>query len=348
MMRESSGQVYGFTDMLSTGEMYNWTHIGTVAWAASEEIICRAHEHGARAVVAAPSFSLTLDDFNITSWVHTSLYMVQARHADGIVFDYESPLTTRDDEARRTYVSLISTTRAVFSQYNLQVTTCVAWSPDGIDGRNYPYADLADASDFLYVMDYDTQSQIFGPCIASANAPYFGMIRGIERYLELGIDAQKLILGVPWYGYRYPCLEGTTVDARFCPIAQVPFRGVNCSDAAGTEVTYGTILRTYKTTKDNSGMKRDDYMDAVYFNTVDNDGTVYQYFFDDAKSMRNKFSWAKSMGLGGVGPYTFGDLDPVGSPEESEAMWSAFDVFRSTDQHTNKVILESGEMEDIV
>jgi spore germination protein YaaH len=95
-------------------------------------------------------------------------------------------------------------------------------------------------------------------------------------------------------------------------------------------------------------MKRDDYMDAVHFNTVDNDGTVYQYFFDDAKSMRNKFSWAKSMGLGGVGPYTFDDLDPVGSTEESEAMWSAFDVFRSTDQHTNNVILESGELEDIV
>jgi di-N-acetylchitobiase len=107
----------------------------------------------------------------------------------------------------------------------------------------------------------------------------------------------------------------------------VPFRGVNCSDAAGTEVAYGTILQTFKTAKLKSGMKRDDYMNAVYFNAVDEDGTVYQYWFDDAKSMRAKFTWAKSLGLGGVGPYTFDDLDPFKSPEESEAMWSAFDVF---------------------
>ena len=344
--------VFGFADMRSTGVLYNWTHIDTVAWTVSEELLCRAHEHGARAVVAAPSFSLT-SEFNITSWVQTSLHMVQGRHADGIVFDCELPLTR--DEARM-YVSLISATRDVFSHSNLQVTTCVAWSPDGIDGRNYPYADLANASDFLYVMDYDTQSQISqGPCIASANAPYFGMIRGIERYLQLGIDAQKLLLGVPWYGYRYPCLGGTTtVESRFCPIAQVPFRGVNCSDAAGTEVPYGTILRTYRATKQpnnksNICMKRDEYMDAAYFNTVDsNDGTVYQYFFDDPTSMRHKFSWAKSMRLGGVGPYTFDDLDPVESPEESEAMWSAFDVVRSTDPHANNVLREHVEMENVV
>jgi di-N-acetylchitobiase len=304
--------------------------------------MCRAHQHGARAVVAAPSFTLT-SDFNITGWVETSLHMVQAHHADGIVFDYESLLMR--NEARQ-YVSLISATRNVFSKYNLQVTTCVAWSPDGIDGRNYPYTDLADASDYLYVMDYDTQSQIFGACIASANAPYFGMMQGIQRYLELGIAAQKLILGVPWYGYRYPCLEGARVDDRFCPIPQVPFRGVNCSDAAGTEVAYGTILQTFKTAKLKSGMQRDDYMNAVYFNTVDQDGSVYQYWFDDAKSMRAKFAWAKSVGLGGVGPYTFDDLDPFKLPEESEAMWSAFDVFSPLNTHD--VIFENGEMQDIV
>ena len=47
---------------------------------------------------------------------------------------------------------------------------------------------------------------------------------------------EKLILGIPWYGYRYECVDPAFDPAvdETCEIAQVPFRGVNCSDAAGT------------------------------------------------------------------------------------------------------------------
>lgn len=41
-----------------------------------------------------------------------------------------------------------------------QVSVDVAWSPVGIDYRFYDYKGLADASDFLFVMAYDMQSQV--------------------------------------------------------------------------------------------------------------------------------------------------------------------------------------------
>jgi di-N-acetylchitobiase len=159
------------------------------------------------------------------------------------------------------------------------------------------------------------------------------MIRGIQRYLQLGIEAQKLILGVPWYGYRYPCLKGTKGNAEFCRIKEVPFRGVNCTDAAGIEVPFSTILSVLQnmTAKEDhltGGIRRDEYMNAAFMNHVSKNGTVYQYWFDDDKSIRDKFAWAKSVGLGGVGPYTFDDLNPIQFPDESKAMWSAFDAFR--------------------
>lgn len=328
-IHNSERSVLGFASLSSTGEDYNWTHINTVAW-GSDALVCRAHCNGARALVAAPSFNLT-QNFNTTEWVQNILVMVRLRHYDGIVFDYESPVTRQE---AHTYVNLIRSTHRAFSKHNLQVITCVAWSPDGIDDRNYPSVALARASDYLYVMDYDTQSQIFsGPCIASANAPFAGMIRGIQRYLQLGIEAQKLILGVPWYGYRYPCLKGTTSNAEFCRIKEVPFRGVNCSDAAGIEVPFSTILSvlqnmTAKKDHLTGGIRRDEYMNAAFMNHVSKNGTVYQYWFDDDKSIRDKFAWAKSAGLGGVGPYTFDDLNPIQFPDESKAMWSAFDAFR--------------------
>lgn len=330
LQQEDSGIVLGFAGGSDTaGESYNWTHVNTVAW-ASPELTCRAHCHGARALAASPSFDLT-PDLNITKWVQNTIIMIQKRHYDGLVFDYELPMSRQE---AKLYVKLISATRQACVQHGFQVITCVAWSPDGIDGRNYPAVALAAASDYLYVMDYDTQSQIIsGPCIASANAPFAGMVRGIQRYLQLGIHAKKLILGVPWYGYRYPCLPGTKSNAQFCRIQQVPFRGVNCSDAAGVEIAYASILQVYNnmTTRkvhETGGIRRDDYMDAAYMNHVIENGTVYQFWFDDAKSMRDKFAWAKSMSLGGVGPFVFDDLDPVAFPKESREMWSAFDAFR--------------------
>ena len=74
---------------------------------------------------------------------------------------------------------------------------------------------------------YDEQSQMWGSkdCIARANAPlrktfhgvctlYFYHFRSsqdifydfclkVRQYLHLGISPAKMVLGVPWYGYRY-------------------------------------------------------------------------------------------------------------------------------------------------
>ena len=30
---------------------------------------------------------------------------------------------------------------------------------------------------------------------------------GIKSYTDLGIPVEKLVLGLPWYGYKYPCKE---------------------------------------------------------------------------------------------------------------------------------------------
>ena len=343
-----SGEVYGFAAGKSTGEHYTWTHISTVAWANSDDLMCLAHQNGARVVLGSPSFNLTeiaslsasQRQSYIEDWVERTVFMVTSRHRDGVVFDYEEPLPRNSPEGKA-YVDLINATQQVFHTFPtpLQVTTCVPWSPDDIDGRGYPYQDLAYVSDLLYVMDYDTQSQIVqGPCLANANAPYFGMKLGIERYVSLGIDPKKLILGMPWYGYQYPCLRGTQANDRFCPIQEVPFRGVNCSDAAGREVPYSMLLQEFYNQsaaerRQTRGMRRDAYMDATFFNlqrTNDvGDIVIYQNWMDDPTSLTHKTMYAKEMGLGGIGPYTFDDLDPMALPEESIRIWSTFDTFFS-------------------
>eukprot|EP00928_Gymnodinium_smaydae_P057646 TRINITY_DN40867_c0_g1_i1.p1 TRINITY_DN40867_c0_g1~~TRINITY_DN40867_c0_g1_i1.p1 ORF type:complete len:396 (+),score=30.08 TRINITY_DN40867_c0_g1_i1:66-1253(+) len=344
------GELYGFygtwknSSILGPGEDVNWTHVTTVAWASLDAVMCLAHEHGARAVIAAPPIDLgaLLEQTARKVWIQKALSQVQDTYRDGIVFDYEEPLKVGSAEARA-YSLLIAETRDAFHAANpsLQISTCVAWSPDNIDGRGYPYAELAESSDLLYVMDYDTRSQIFdSQCIAGPNAPFPGMVRGIERYLDLGIDPSKLLLGVPWYGYRYPCLPGTAPDAVYCPIKQVPFRGVNCSDAAGSEVEYATIRSVLKSMdpKISGGLRRDSSTGDPYFNAIEvgenGENVVYQYWFDDPVSLRAKYKFARQRGLLGIGPFVFVFLNPIDAADDAIDMWSSFDDFFVQDAST--------------
>lgn len=72
----------------------------------------------------------------------------------------------------------------VLSSYlELQVSFDVAWSPKCIDKRCYDYLTIADSCDLLFVMSYDEQSQIWGDCIAMANAPFNQTLTG-KWFLE--------------------------------------------------------------------------------------------------------------------------------------------------------------------
>ena len=311
-------EVYGFGG--GNGSTVDFTRVTTVAWASDPQLMCAAHAAGARVVMAAPQPEkvLTSNDTVRASWVADAVAMVLAKFGDGLVFDWESPCSVGCAE-QHWYATLIAETRAAFRKLSpaYQVSVCVAWSPDGIDGRDYDIGAFAAAADLLYVMDYDTRSQIFDACIAGANAPYFGMVHGLSRYLALGVRPSQIILGVPWYGYRYPCVVGTASSAEVCPIAEVPFRGINCSDAAGRELSHDAILA--KLPHSSTGRRWDSYQRAPYFNTVEGGRTV-QYWYDDEESLKPKYVHARALGLRGVGPFTFTDVS-------TPSMYEAIDAF---------------------
>ena len=71
------------------------------------------------------------------------------------------------------------------------------------------------------------------------------------------------------------------------------------------------------------GRQWDGNQQAPYFNTVEEGATV-QYWYDDAQSLRLKYAYARTAGLRGVGPYTYGDV-----PLSDAEMWRAFDAFLS-------------------
>ena len=169
-------------------------------------MVCKAHANGVRVVRGAPAIPFGQNETQIESWVESLVQDIVSRNLDGVTFDYESPLAFNDPRVEF-YTDIVSRTTQRLHQVSpgSQTSVCVGWSPDDIDGRAYDAVGLAKASDLLYVMSYDTRSQIFDRCIASANSPASRARYGLQRYLDLGISPEKLILGTPWYG-RYHLL----------------------------------------------------------------------------------------------------------------------------------------------
>ena len=328
-------EIFGFSGS-------DWKHIDfnivtAIAWDINDPLlICTAHSYNTRLIVGAPdNMPLTNNETIRLQYINSIISFIQQNFIDGITFDYELPINAHSLD-REYYTILVAETakalKSIMPYY--QVSVCVAWSPDSIDGRSYDYVGLANGSDLLYVMVYDTRSQIFDQCIASANAPIGLFELAIKRYNDIGIDNSKLVLGVPWYGYVYPCIA---LNGNFCSIAEVPFRGVNCSDAAGSEYDYGRIMAMLDNVNINvtiiSDLLWDNSTQSPFFN-MKMDGGIYQVWFDNPESLLLKYNYAKNAGVKGVGPYAFNYLDPTGTRTanpnaipEAALMWKALSSF---------------------
>jgi len=306
---------------------YPWDLVTTIAITEDldDEFFCKSHEKKVRVVyvVDYPVSQLS----NIThrhQWIRSLLEKAKNTYTDGVNIDMESVI--EDEVQKDLLTALVFETNLAFhlSIPGSQVTFDVAWSPDCIDGRCYDYRGLSEACDFLFVMAYDLRSQIFGPCIASANSPFLSVMAGITDFTNLGISRNKLVLGVPWYGYDYTCIQPQ--NETVCPIASVPFRGVNCSDAAGSQYDYYIIQQLLKHNSTH-GRQWNDYFKSPYFSYRSSNGELHQVWYDDPESLTFKYGAAKQLGLKGVGMWTSDFLDYENQPRESDAMWNAIRKF---------------------
>eukprot|EP01119_Soliformovum_irregulare_P008570 TRINITY_DN21683_c0_g1_i1.p1 TRINITY_DN21683_c0_g1~~TRINITY_DN21683_c0_g1_i1.p1 ORF type:complete len:368 (-),score=51.46 TRINITY_DN21683_c0_g1_i1:45-1148(-) len=319
-------EVFAFQVNADNWKYYNLSKVTTIAIFTGQssipsEMLCEAHKRHIKLVwEGLYSVNDLADENKRKLWVQQQVELVESTFADGVNVDFEDPVVKGSENEHH----LNSLMRELWTAFqNLpgpkrQITFDVAWSPDCIDGRCYDYVALSKYTDFLVIMAYDMRSQIFGPCVAGPNSAIGQVQHGILAFRKLGIPAQRLVLGLPWYGYDYTC---TKVEGDICHIPEVPFRGVNCSDAAGVQHDFNIVMNTEWTR--SNGSKWDELARSPYYNYIDSAGKHHQVWYDDPRSISLKVDLMRSLDLRGV------------------AMWNADEVaYQSSDSRQKKLTRE--------
>jgi spore germination protein YaaH len=301
---------------------------GASGWGSQDmvDMINRAHAAGDRVVLVIKQFDEATINRIVTTpsasqaAINNTIYAIGVKNLDGVNVDFEG----RSDPA---YPNIQSGFTNFMAQLSLQVhqrwpgayVTADTYSGSASwDGGMFNIGQLAPVVDGLFVMAYDMASGNMST--AGPNAPLSGWTyndtTSISQYLTKA-PASKVILGVPYYGYKY-----CTVDAT--PYSTLSGSGGRCPDPAQPDPslktrnpvsdTYADILSdlgcAQQLTKSWDTTAQSPWASWWSPATADpcggNHGSWRELYYDDATSLGYKYDLVNGSNLQGTGVWALG------------------------------------------
>ena len=187
-------------------------------------------------------------------------------------------------EDRQLYNDFLVRAVDFFHQYDYPVSTAlVPKTYDMITGKwwgGHDYKAQGAIVDFIVVMTYDWGC---GACPPMAVAPV-NEIRKVLDYAVTVIPREKILMGVPFYGFDW----------------KLPFE----TGDMGRLVDYTSALKIAAET--GSHIEFDILSQAPYFYYFDPEGIRHVVWFEDARSFRAKYQLVDQYGLRGVSYWVLG------------------------------------------
>ncbi len=163
---------------------------------------------------------------------------------------------------------------------------------------------LGRVADYLVVQGYDYHSagsSNAGPVAGLAGWGRLNWDTVLDRFRVFGVPAGKIVMSVPLYGYEWP-VESDALGATTRGV------GVTIPYAAPREMVGGAPSARDEAAR--HGAERDEQSRSPWYRYLASDGWR-QGWYDDAESLREKYDFARSRGLGGIAlfPLAYGDPD---------------------------------------
>jgi spore germination protein YaaH len=215
--------------------------------------------------------------------IANAIYLVNSRNLDGINIDFEylggSSDTLRDGFAR--FITNLNT--ELKRQLPGSVLTIDTYLVSGAEKGLFNLPILAQNSDAFVIMGYDMHTPAGSPGPVSAMGGDTNIVGYVQNYLEQ-VDANKLILAVPYYGYDWPLnVASPSADmVKILPYAEIADQSKNLQ------------------------LSWDDTSQTPYFNYTDDTGAQRIVHFDNVRSLGVKYDFINRKNLRGVGLWALG------------------------------------------
>lgn len=298
----------------------------------------KAHSSGTRVVLTVtqmknePILAL-MDNPNAQNNAITQIVSeVKDRGIDGINVDMEFTGNPGVEYRQKFSLFVKNLTERMHQEIPNSKVTVSVYASAVKSPKIYDIKELAENSDGIFMMAYDFA--VASSDNAIPTAPLYGYKNGkywydistaVDDFLTL-MPADKLILGVPYYGYNYMVYEPTVKgETRPSPSWRGQARAETYTNAISKLTAEG--ITEYKTGWDENGQVG--YI-AYY---VAESGTWRMMFLDDVRSLGIKYDFAKEKSLAGVGMWALGFDD--GKTE----LWTLLEEKFGTKQYADQSIL---------
>ena len=178
------------------------------------------------------------------------------------------------------YAAFLSRLRRLLHAQGLFLWTALAPKTNaaqrGLLYEGHDYAAVGAASDGVLLMTYEW-GYTYGPPMAVAPLPN---VRAVLNYAVTAIPAEKILLGVPNYGYDWPL-----------PFVQGVTRAQSISNQRAIELAL----------EHNIAIQYDTTAQSPFFHYTDAAGTVHEVWFEDARSISAKLRLIAEYGFYGAG-----------------------------------------------
>jgi GH18 family chitinase len=241
------------------------------------------------------------------------------KNLDGVNIDFEGRTSSTYPNIQSgltTFTTMLSS--AVHARWpNAFVTIATYTGSASWDGGLMNIGQLAPVVDAMFIMGYDMS---FGnmPGQAGPNAPLTGWTYNdtlsVSQYLTKA-PASKIILGVPWYGYRFKTSSNVTY---------APTSGATADSYVGVQRDLGCAQNVARHWDDPSQSPW-----ASWYSPSSGDpcginaGAWQQLWYDDTRSLGAKYDLVNRTGIRGMGIWALGY--DGGAPE----LWSQLNTYFS-------------------
>jgi spore germination protein YaaH len=268
-----------------------WATVGVdgelVVTPPTAEVIDRLDEAGARLLPTVQNYAdgtwqgqmiadLLADPRRADAHREALVDLALAEDWDGIDIDYEALPPTAGPQ----FIDFLTALGADLDGHGLELTVAVPARADDEDPGTlaYSYQLLGEVADQVRVMTYDHS---WSGSEAGPVAP-LDWVSSVIDYAVERVPADKLMLGVPTYGYDWVGTRGEVVNAA---------DAVDLAEEVGAEPVW-------------------DDVSASWTFSYDRDGDQHTVWYEDARSLGAAQELAREAGLRGVAIWQLGGEDP--------------------------------------